>query len=88
MSYLLMLVDSIFFVRELEQCFGLHELYVAEQLFQSSEHAADDLFWLAHSLYPSAKVLQAVSFFPDVSYAVFPLFMLSLFSSLFSFQLQ
>ncbi|KAK1430067.1 hypothetical protein QVD17_12562 [Tagetes erecta] len=40
---------------ELERCFSLHELFVAEQLFQSSEHAADDLFWLAHSLYPSAK---------------------------------
>ncbi|XP_024959556.1 nuclear pore complex protein NUP160 isoform X1 [Cynara cardunculus var. scolymus] len=38
-----------------EQCFGLQEAFVAEQLFQSSEHSADDLFWLAHSLYPSAK---------------------------------
>nr|GEZ45516.1 hypothetical protein [Tanacetum cinerariifolium] len=28
---------------------------VAEQLFQSSEHAADDLLWFAHSLYPSAE---------------------------------
>ncbi|XP_076919952.1 nuclear pore complex protein NUP160-like [Bidens hawaiensis] len=41
--------------REFEQCFGLQESFVAEQLFQSSEHAADDLFWLAHSLYPSTK---------------------------------
>lgn len=40
---------------EYEQCFGLQESVVAEQLFQSSEHAADDLLWLAHSIYPSTK---------------------------------
>ncbi|KAK9076950.1 hypothetical protein SSX86_005285 [Deinandra increscens subsp. villosa] len=61
--------------REFEQCFGLQESFVAEQLFQSSEHAADDLFWLAHSLYPSAKeqiasrvssIFLRMLFLPDV----------------------
>ncbi|GKG46879.1 hypothetical protein Tco_0504076, partial [Tanacetum coccineum] len=36
--------------------FGLQESVIFE-LFQSSEHATDDLFLLAHSLYPSAEVL-------------------------------
>ncbi|KAI3709094.1 hypothetical protein L2E82_38852 [Cichorium intybus] len=40
---------------EFEQCFCLQEVSVAEQLFQSSDHAADDLLWLAHSLYSSTK---------------------------------
>ncbi|KAL4564311.1 hypothetical protein LXL04_028371 [Taraxacum kok-saghyz] len=40
---------------ELEQCFYSQEAFVAEQLFQSPEHAADDLLWLAHSLYSSTK---------------------------------
>ena len=44
-------------VSEHEQYFGLQESIVAEQLLQNSEHAADDIFRLAHSVYPSAKVL-------------------------------
>ncbi|KAD4179671.1 hypothetical protein E3N88_28262 [Mikania micrantha] len=60
---------------EFEQCVGLQESVVAEQLFQSSEHATDDLYWLAHSLYPSTKEQIASSvtsiflrmlFLPDV----------------------
>ncbi|GJZ37365.1 hypothetical protein Tco_0583556, partial [Tanacetum coccineum] len=43
-------------VNEHEQRFGLQESVVAEQLFQSSEHAADDLFRPAHSLHPSAQM--------------------------------
>ncbi|PWA38312.1 Nucleoporin Nup120/160 [Artemisia annua] len=42
-------------VSEHEQYFGLQESVVAEQLLQNSEHAADDIFWLAHSVYPYAK---------------------------------
>nr|GEW15144.1 hypothetical protein [Tanacetum cinerariifolium] len=38
-----------------EQYFGLQESVVAEQLLQNSEHGADDIFWLAHSVYPFAK---------------------------------
>ncbi|KAM0016260.1 putative transcription factor WD40-like family [Helianthus debilis subsp. tardiflorus] len=61
--------------REYEQCFGLQESFIAEQLFQSSEHAADDLFWLSQSLYPSAKeqiasrvtsIFLRMLFLPDV----------------------
>ncbi|GKA89298.1 nuclear pore complex protein NUP160 isoform X2 [Tanacetum coccineum] len=48
-------IRSDIIISEHEQCFGLQELVVAEQLFQSSEHDADNLFRLAHSLYPSAK---------------------------------
>nr|GEW94264.1 hypothetical protein [Tanacetum cinerariifolium] len=49
--------NSDIIISKHEQCFGLQELVVAEQLFQSFEHDADNLFRLAHSLYPSAKVL-------------------------------
>ncbi|KAK3022159.1 hypothetical protein RJ639_045354, partial [Escallonia herrerae] len=37
------------------QCFALQEAFVADQLFQSSEHSSDDLLWLAHSLFSSSK---------------------------------
>ncbi|KAL7592828.1 hypothetical protein Lser_V15G33426 [Lactuca serriola] len=40
---------------EFEQRFCLQETVVAEQLFQTSNHAAYDLLWLAHSLYSSTK---------------------------------
>ncbi|XP_017229286.1 nuclear pore complex protein NUP160 isoform X2 [Daucus carota subsp. sativus] len=36
-------------------CYALQESYVAEQLFQSSEHSSDDLLWLSHSVLSSLK---------------------------------
>ncbi|KAK3000661.1 hypothetical protein RJ639_020670, partial [Escallonia herrerae] len=41
--------------RGVAQCFALQEAFVADQLFQSSEHSSDDLLWLAHSLFSSSK---------------------------------
>ncbi|XP_071736992.1 nuclear pore complex protein NUP160 isoform X2 [Rutidosis leptorrhynchoides] len=60
---------------ESEQSFGLQEATIGEQLFQSSEHASEDLLLLAHSLYPSAKdhiaarvssIFLRMLFLPDV----------------------
>uniref|UniRef100_A0A5B7BIU5 Uncharacterized protein n=1 Tax=Davidia involucrata TaxID=16924 RepID=A0A5B7BIU5_DAVIN len=36
-------------------CYALQEAFVADQLFQSSEHSSDDLLWLAHSMFSSVK---------------------------------
>ncbi|XP_052192841.1 nuclear pore complex protein NUP160 isoform X2 [Diospyros lotus] len=36
-------------------CFSLQEAYVADQLFQSSEHSSDDLVCLAQLIFSSAK---------------------------------
>ncbi|KAK2978945.1 hypothetical protein RJ640_008726 [Escallonia rubra] len=41
--------------RGVAQCYALQEAFVADQLFQSSEHSSDDLLWLAHSLFSSSK---------------------------------
>nr|XP_009417509.1 PREDICTED: nuclear pore complex protein NUP160 [Musa acuminata subsp. malaccensis]XP_018674063.1 PREDICTED: nuclear pore complex protein NUP160 [Musa acuminata subsp. malaccensis] len=35
--------------------YGLQEDFVADQLFQSSEHALDDLMWTDHSIFSSVK---------------------------------
>ncbi|XP_057965063.1 nuclear pore complex protein NUP160 [Malania oleifera] len=35
--------------------YALHELFVADQLFQGSERSVDDLVWITHSVYSSAK---------------------------------
>ncbi|URE35061.1 Nucleoporin Nup120/160 [Musa troglodytarum] len=39
--------------------YGLQEDFVADQLFQSSEHALDDLIWTDHSIFSSVKVQAA-----------------------------
>ncbi|KAL9141071.1 hypothetical protein ABFS82_14G078800 [Erythranthe guttata] len=36
-------------------CYALQENFVADLLFQSSEHSSDDLLWLAYSAFSSAK---------------------------------
>ncbi|KAM7478594.1 hypothetical protein LguiA_026807 [Lonicera macranthoides] len=36
-------------------CYALQEAFVADQLFQNSEHSSDDLLWLAHSIFSSSK---------------------------------
>ncbi|KAG6727322.1 hypothetical protein I3842_02G124200 [Carya illinoinensis] len=40
---------------EEEQCFALQEEFVADQLFQSREQSLDDLLWITHSVFSSAK---------------------------------
>lgn len=47
-------------VREEAQCYALQEEFVADQLFQSSEHSSDDLLWITHSIFSSGKVLRLV----------------------------
>lgn len=47
-------------VREEAQCYALQEEFVADQLFQSSEHSSDDLLWITHSIFSSGKVLHLV----------------------------
>ncbi|XP_059445417.1 nuclear pore complex protein NUP160 isoform X2 [Corylus avellana] len=37
------------------QCYALQEEFVADQLFQSSEHSSDNLLWITHSLFSSGK---------------------------------
>ncbi|KAK4566003.1 hypothetical protein RGQ29_002278 [Quercus rubra] len=37
------------------QCYALQEEFVADQLFQSSEHSSDDLLWITHSIFSSGK---------------------------------
>ncbi|GMY33051.1 nuclear pore complex protein NUP160 isoform X1 [Fagus crenata] len=37
------------------QCYSLQEEFVADQLFQSSEHSSDDLLWITHSIFSSGK---------------------------------
>lgn len=37
-------------------CYALQEEFVADQLFQSSEHSSDDLFLITHSVFSSSKV--------------------------------
>lgn len=37
------------------QCYSLQEEFVADQLFQSSEHSSDNLRWITHSLFSSGK---------------------------------
>jgi nuclear pore complex protein Nup160 len=34
-------------------CYSLQESYVADQLFQNSEHSSDNLLWLSHSIFSS-----------------------------------
>lgn len=36
-------------------CYALQEEFVADQLFQSSEHSSDDLFLITHSVFSSSK---------------------------------
>lgn len=36
-------------------CYALQESFVADQLFQSSEHSSDDLLWLSHSVFSTLK---------------------------------
>ena len=45
-----------FLIREEGHCYALQETFVADQLFQSSEHCLDDLLWISHSLFSSMKV--------------------------------
>ncbi|KAA8545346.1 hypothetical protein F0562_020130 [Nyssa sinensis] len=35
--------------------YALQEAFIADQLFQSSDHSSDDLLWLAHSMFSSVK---------------------------------
>lgn len=51
------LIRTKFGFREDTSVYGLQEDFVAEQLFQSSEHALDDLLWTDHSVLSSIKVL-------------------------------
>lgn len=37
-------------------CYALQEEFVADQLFQRSEHSSDDLFLITHSVFSSSKV--------------------------------
>ncbi|PWA68371.1 nucleoporin [Artemisia annua] len=55
-----------------EQIFGLQESVISEELFQSSEHAADDLLLLAHSLYSSAqeKVHKDYNLYPCIIHVI------------------
>lgn len=36
-------------------CYSLQEAFVADQLFQSSEHSSNDLLWLSQSIFSSVK---------------------------------
>lgn len=52
--------DTSFFllnVRCVEQSYALQEAFIADQLFQSSDHSSDDILWLSHAVFPSSKVL-------------------------------
>lgn len=44
------------FSRKQPQCYALQEEFVADQLFQSSEHFPDDLLWITQSVLSSVKV--------------------------------
>lgn len=46
-------------------CYALQETFVADQLFQSSEHCLDDLLWITHSLFSTMKE-QIVSFVSSI----------------------
>eukprot|EP00257_Ricinus_communis_P019155 XP_015578065.1 nuclear pore complex protein NUP160 isoform X1 [Ricinus communis] len=37
------------------KCYALQEEFVADQLFQSSEHSSDDLVWIIHSIFSYTK---------------------------------
>lgn len=45
-----------FVVREEAHCYALQEEFVADMLFQSSEHPSDDLLSITHSIVTSPKV--------------------------------
>lgn len=51
------LFELKFGFREHTNAYGLQEDFVADQLFQSSEHALDDLIWAYYSVFSSTKVL-------------------------------
>lgn len=46
-------------VRE-EHCYALQENFVADHLFQSSEHCLDDLLGISHSILSSSKVVTII----------------------------
>lgn len=46
----------LFLGREEAFSYALQEEFVADQLFQSSQHLADEVLWIAHSLFSSSKV--------------------------------
>lgn len=52
----------ICFVRVEAFSYALQEEFVADQLFQSSEHLADEILRITHSLFKSSKVLHHLLF--------------------------
>lgn len=52
---------SICFVRVEAFSYALQEEFVADQLFQSSEHLADEILRITHSIFASSKVLHQLS---------------------------
>ncbi|KAF7127679.1 hypothetical protein RHSIM_Rhsim11G0112000 [Rhododendron simsii] len=49
--------DNGFDVRRGAHFYSLHEAFVADQLFQSSEHSSNDLLWLSQSIFSSVKAV-------------------------------
>ncbi|XP_027108120.2 nuclear pore complex protein NUP160 [Coffea arabica] len=51
-----LLMQELFCQKEaVTHSYGLQEAFVADQLFQSSEHFADEILWLAHTVFSSSK---------------------------------
>ncbi|CAI9101446.1 OLC1v1038776C1 [Oldenlandia corymbosa var. corymbosa] len=48
-------VQGLFGKEAVTRSYELQQALVADQLFQSSEHSADDILWLSHTVLPSSK---------------------------------
>ncbi|KAL3538416.1 hypothetical protein ACH5RR_001782 [Cinchona calisaya] len=50
-----LLMQEVFVKEAVAHSYGLQEAFVADQLFQSSEHSVDEILWLAHTVFSSSK---------------------------------